>query len=112
MSVSCILQLKIAAQDLAPHTVYLAIASSLPPLPPDRRRSDGRAGDCRTQRFLGTARRDRSAAGAGRPLKSLVATEATKKVGVTPMATISCRKYLSIKFTDRAVRSQTQIADA
>jgi hypothetical protein len=75
MSVSCILQLEIAAQDLAPHTVYLAIASSLPPLPPDRRRSDGRAGDCRTQRFLGTARRDRSAAGAGRPLKSLVATE-------------------------------------
>jgi hypothetical protein len=60
-----------------------------------------------------SARRgDRSAAGTGRPLKSLVATEATKKVGVTPMATISCRKYLSIKFTDRAVRSQTQIADA
>jgi len=49
-------------------------------LPPDRRRIDGRAGDCRTPRFLGTARRDRSAAGTGRPLKSLVATEATKKL--------------------------------
>jgi hypothetical protein len=110
MSVSCILQLEIAAQDLAPHTVYLAIASSLPPLPPDRRRSDGRAGDCRTQRFLGTARRDRSAAGAGRPLRSSPPRRPKKLA--SPNGHNQLPKIPQYKFTDRAVRSQTQIADA